>query len=136
MLFDVIPENFFSPLAAPGKIVYWECICRLFSVTSKQLSFGVERDVLVDELQYYFESTMSADIPGEELEETGSIDVYKRQATLCACVSLSQNMDPRQLPLRKLRSRNLLCIQRRPSLQRRKKRLSRPIQIKIMEVMV
>ena len=54
MLFDVIPENFFSPLAAPGKIVYWECICRLFSVTSKQLSFGVERDVLVDELQYYF----------------------------------------------------------------------------------
>ena len=73
MLFDVIPENFFSPLAAPGKIVYWECICRLFSVTSKQLSFGVERDVLVDELQYYFESTMSADIPGEELEETGSM---------------------------------------------------------------
>lgn len=41
MLFDVIPDNFFSPLAAPGKIVYWECICRLFSVTSRQLSFGV-----------------------------------------------------------------------------------------------
>lgn len=73
MLFDVIPENFFGPLAAPGKIVYWECICRLFSVTSRQLSFGVERDVLVDELQYYFESTMSADIPEEELEGTGSM---------------------------------------------------------------
>lgn len=73
MLFDVIPENFFRPLAAPGKIVYWECICCLFSVTSKQLSFGVERDVLVDELQYYFESSMSADIPVEELEETGSM---------------------------------------------------------------
>lgn len=26
MLFDVIPDNFFSPLAAPGKIVYWECM--------------------------------------------------------------------------------------------------------------
>lgn len=73
MLFDVIPENFFRPLAAPGKIVYWECICRLFSVTSRQLSFGVERDVLVDELQYYFDSAMSADIPEEELEETGSM---------------------------------------------------------------
>ena len=73
MLFDIIPENFFRPLAAPGKIVYWECICRLFSVTSKQLSFGVERDVLVDELQYYFESAMSADIPEEELEEAGSM---------------------------------------------------------------
>ena len=73
MLFDVIPENFFRPLAAPGKIVYWECICRLFSVTSRQLSFGVERDVLVDELQYYFDSAMSADIPEEEFEETGSM---------------------------------------------------------------
>ena len=73
MLFDVIPDNFFSPLAAPGKIVYWECICRLFSVTSRQLSFGVERDVLVDELQYYFDSAMAADIPEEDLEDTGGM---------------------------------------------------------------
>ncbi len=73
MLFDVVPGNFFGPLAAPGKTVYWECICRLFSVTSRQLSFGVERDVLVDELQYYFESSMSADIPQEELEEAGGL---------------------------------------------------------------
>ena len=70
MLFDILPDNFFGPLAAPGKIVYWECICRLFAVTSKQLSFGVEREVLVDELQYYFDLAMSADIPEEEIEET------------------------------------------------------------------
>ncbi len=62
MLFDVVPSNFFAPLAAPGRAVYWECLCRLFAVTSRQLSFGVERDVLVDELQYYFDSSMSADI--------------------------------------------------------------------------
>ena len=73
MLFDIIPDNFFGPLAAPGKRVYWECICRLFAVTSKQLSFGVERDVLVDELQYYFESTMAADIPQDELEEANGL---------------------------------------------------------------
>lgn len=53
MLFDVIPDNFFSPLAAPGRIVYWECICRLFSVTSRQLSFGVERDVQPRQGQFY-----------------------------------------------------------------------------------
>lgn len=73
MLFDIIPDNFFGPLAAPGKTVYWECICRLFAVTSKQLSFGVERDVLVDELQYYFESVMAADIPQEDLEEANGL---------------------------------------------------------------
>lgn len=73
MLFHILPDNFFGPLAAPGKIVYWECICRLFSVTSRQLSFGIERDILVDELQYYFESSLSADMPEEELEETGAM---------------------------------------------------------------
>ena len=66
MLFDVIPGNFFGPLAAPGRIVYWECICILYRVTSRQLSFGIERDTLVDELQYYFESSMAADVPEDE----------------------------------------------------------------------
>ena len=68
MLFDIIPENFFHPLTVPGKLVYWECICRLFAVTNRQLSFGVERDVLVDELQFYFDSAMAAQMPEEELE--------------------------------------------------------------------
>lgn len=67
MLFDLVPENFFSPLAAPGKIVYWECICRLFAVTNRQLSFGVERDVLVDELQFYFDSAMAAELPEDQI---------------------------------------------------------------------
>ncbi len=34
-----------------------------------QLSFGVEREVLVDELQYYFEQLQSADIQDEEFQE-------------------------------------------------------------------
>lgn len=74
MLFDIIPANFFHPLAAPGKLVYWECICRLFAVTNRQLSFGVERDVLVDELQFYFDSEMAAQMPEEELDQGGSGD--------------------------------------------------------------
>ena len=59
-LFHVIPGNFFVPLSSPNKIVYWECICRLFSVMDHQLSFGVERDVLADELEYYFEQANAA----------------------------------------------------------------------------
>ena len=31
-MFHVLPGNFFVPLASPNKIVYWECICKLFSV--------------------------------------------------------------------------------------------------------
>lgn len=73
MLFDILPDNFFGPLAAPGKRVYWECISRLFAVTGRQLSFGVERDVLVDELQFYFDSAMAADILDDAGADVGSM---------------------------------------------------------------
>lgn len=65
-MFRVLPGNFFVPLSSPNKTVYWECICKLFSVMEHQLSFGVEREVLVDELQYYFEQTAAAEIVEED----------------------------------------------------------------------
>lgn len=65
-MFQVLPGNFFVPLSSPNKIVYWECICKLFSVMDHQLSFGVEREVLVDELQYYFEQSAAAEIIEED----------------------------------------------------------------------
>ena len=71
-MFHIIPENFFVPLASPNKTVYWECICKLFSVMEHQLSFGVQRDVLVEELQYYFESANSAELVGEDVESDTS----------------------------------------------------------------
>ncbi len=65
-MFQVLPGNFFVPLSSPNRIVYWECICKLFSVMEHQLSFGVEREVLVDELQYYFEQSAAAEIVEED----------------------------------------------------------------------
>ena len=78
-LFRIIPDNFFSPLSSPGKMVYWECIEILFHVSSSQLSFGVERDVLVGELEEYFSSSMSADIEEREyLDETDTKSMSPR----------------------------------------------------------
>lgn len=71
-MFHIIPDNFFVPLSSPNKIVYWECICRLFSTMEHQLSFGVERDVLVDELEYYFEQAQAADAVEEEFQALDS----------------------------------------------------------------
>ena len=67
MLFDIVPENFFSPLSARSKRAYWECICIIFRITNSELSFGIEKEYLTDELQYYFESDMSADISDDEI---------------------------------------------------------------------
>ena len=39
-----------------------------------QLSFGVERDVLVEELQYYFEQTQAAELAEEEVEGKSARD--------------------------------------------------------------
>lgn len=71
-LFSLISDNFFMPLSSKNKIVYWECICKLFSVMENQLSFGVERDVLVDELQYYFEQLNAAELDEEEFSQKDS----------------------------------------------------------------
>lgn len=73
-MFHVIDEHFFVPLASPNKLVYWECICKLFAVMDHQLSFGVERDVLVEELQYYFEQTQAAELEGEDVEGKSARD--------------------------------------------------------------
>ena len=73
-MFHIIDEHFFMPLASPNKAVYWECICKLFSVMDHQLSFGVERDVLVEELQYYFEASQATDIVGEDVEGKSARD--------------------------------------------------------------
>lgn len=66
-MFRIVSDKFFVPLASPNKQIYWECICKLFSIMNHQLSFGIERDVLVEELQYYFEQEHALEIEGEEI---------------------------------------------------------------------
>ena len=67
-LFQVLPSNFFSPLASPNRLVYWDCIQKLFFVMNSQLSFGLEREILVDELQFYFEQNLAAEFREEGQE--------------------------------------------------------------------
>ena len=66
-LFEVIPDNFFSPLSSQNRLVYWECLCRLFSAMGAQLSFGIEREILVSELQFYFEQDQAAEFADDEM---------------------------------------------------------------------
>ena len=67
-MFRVIPGNFFVPLSSPNRIVYWECISRLFSIMEHQLSFGVEREVLADELEFYFNQENAAQLVEAEFQ--------------------------------------------------------------------
>ena len=71
-MFHILPGNFFIPLSSPNRIVYWECICRLFLTMEHQLSFGVERDILVEELEYYFDQAQAAEMDEEEFQALDS----------------------------------------------------------------
>lgn len=68
-LFEILPGTFFSPLSSPNRRVYWECLCRLFTAMQAQLSFGIERELLVDELQFYFEQNQAAEFEEAEMNE-------------------------------------------------------------------
>lgn len=68
MLFDMIPEKFFSILASGNKRLYWECIYKLFTIMSNQLSFGARREDVTEELVYYFDAELSMDIAEEGAE--------------------------------------------------------------------
>ena len=71
-MFHIIPDNFFVPLSSPNRIVYWECISRLFAIMEHQFSFGVEREVLVDELEFYFGQENAAQLVEEEFQADDS----------------------------------------------------------------
>ena len=72
-MFHIIPNNFFVPLSSPNRIVYWECISRLFAIMEHQFSFGVEREVLVDELEFYFGQENAAQLVEEEFQADDSV---------------------------------------------------------------
>lgn len=59
-------------LSSPNRIVYWECISRLFAIMEHQFSFGVEREVLVDELEFYFGQENAAQLVEEEFQADDS----------------------------------------------------------------
>jgi hypothetical protein len=68
MLFDYIPQNFFQPLASLNKKLYWECIYKLYTIMNHHLSFGVLKEIVIDELAYYFDTIVNSQIEedGEE----------------------------------------------------------------------
>lgn len=69
MIFDVIPERFFGILASSNKRVYWECLEKMFGIMNNQLSFGVSREAVTDELVYYFDSNLSLEFEKEDSDD-------------------------------------------------------------------
>lgn len=74
MIFDsIIPDNFFMPLASPNRQIYSDCIFTIYKYTASRLSFGIEREIIVDLLEGYFEDRLaSCGEVDDEIEGAGS----------------------------------------------------------------
>lgn len=55
-LFDILPADFFKPLTSKYRQEYADCIMQLFNAFKPEISYGVNREIVVRELTDYFEA--------------------------------------------------------------------------------
>lgn len=67
-LFDVIPRDFFKPLTSKHKKIYVECLQLIYNTYKNELSFGVDKEVLLMELEEYFDGMPQGEMVFDEDE--------------------------------------------------------------------
>ena len=68
-LFDILPQEFFKPLTSKYKREYMDCICLIYNTYQTELSYGVDREIIVSILESYFEEHAGIEIVFDEQEE-------------------------------------------------------------------
>lgn len=61
-LFQIVPEDFFRTLTSKYKATYIECLQLIYNTYKTELSFGVDKEIIIAELEQYFDSE-----PGVEM---------------------------------------------------------------------
>lgn len=68
-LFNIVSEHFFKPLTSKYKTTYIDCIRLIYNTYKNELSFGVDKEVILAELESYFEDQSSEDMIFDDNEE-------------------------------------------------------------------
>lgn len=68
-LFQIVGENFFKPFVGFYKKISVDCLRIIYDSYRTELSYGIEREIIVAKLTDYFDSTVQGDIQLEECEE-------------------------------------------------------------------
>lgn len=68
-LFQIVSDDFFKPLTGKYKTVYVECLELIYSTYKTELSFGVDKEVILSKLiEYFDEDTLDEMVFDEENE--------------------------------------------------------------------
>jgi len=68
-LFTIIPEEFFKPLTSKYKTTYIECLVLIYNTYKTELSFGVDKEVILAELENYFDNESNTEMVFDEDDE-------------------------------------------------------------------
>lgn len=70
-IFEIVPENFFIPLSSQGKTLYIKIISLIYKLVQNGLSYGIDKDIIVDEIEEYL-GLINYDIENDEDEQLNS----------------------------------------------------------------
>ena len=65
-LFQIVPGEFFKPLTSKYKTTYIDCLRLIYNTYKTELSFGVDKEIIVSELEKYFDNESSAEMVFDE----------------------------------------------------------------------
>lgn len=71
-LFSIIPEEFFKPLTSKYKTTYIDCLRLIYNTYKTELSFGVDKEVILSELENYFDKESNTEMIFDEDQEIAS----------------------------------------------------------------
>ena len=81
-LFNILPEDFFKPLTSKYKTTYIDCLLLIYEACQSELSFGVEKEIILAKLEYYFDEQSPSEMVFDEEDEIARDSRSKASAIL------------------------------------------------------
>ena len=102
-LFEILGDNFFKPLTSKYHDIFADCLIIIYETYNNELSYGVDKEYIIDKLVTYFENKQSDNIVFED--DTESIAITPRekaQAIIrklkdCNWIELEQSLEYKTL---------------------------------------
>ena len=81
-LFNIISDDFFKPLTSKYKTTYIDCLRLIYNTYKSELSFGVDKEIIIAELENYFDNESTAEMVFDEDNEIAKDSRSKANAIL------------------------------------------------------
>lgn len=81
-LFNILPEDFFKPLTSKYKSTYVDCLRLIYDACQSELSFGVDKEIILSKLEYYFDDQTQTEMVFDEENEIAKDSRSKASAIL------------------------------------------------------